>query len=71
MENSHFECGGENEKRNTYFVCDFNRIWLKDSSFLCYIDVLLSVEDRVVLVIKSKMLPLINISKIEIKGADS
>ncbi len=32
---------------------------------------MLSVEDRVILVIESKMLPLINISKIEIKGADS
>ncbi len=35
-----------------YFVCDFNRRWLKDSSFLYYFDVLLSVKGSVVLVIK-------------------
>jgi hypothetical protein len=41
-----------NGKRNMYFVCDFNGRWLKDLSFLCYIDVLLSVEGKVVYVIK-------------------
>jgi hypothetical protein len=35
-----------------YFVCDFNGTWLKDSNFLCCIDVLLSVKSIVVLVIK-------------------
>ncbi len=39
-------------ERNIYFVCDFNGRSLKDSSFLCCIDVLLSVESKVVLVIK-------------------
>jgi hypothetical protein len=34
-----------NGKRSIYFVCDFNRRWLKDSSFLCCIDVPLSVEN--------------------------
>jgi len=42
----------KNAERNVYFVCDSNGRWLKDSTFLCHIDVLLSVEGRVVLVIK-------------------
>ncbi len=37
-----------NGKRSTYFVCDFNGRWLKDLSLLCCIDVLLSVEGRIV-----------------------
>jgi hypothetical protein len=35
------------EKENMYFVCDFNGRWLKDLSFLCCINVLLSVEGRI------------------------
>jgi hypothetical protein len=27
----------ENGEMCMYFVCDFNRRWLKDSSLLCYI----------------------------------
>jgi len=34
----------KNRKKDVYFVCDFNVKWLKDSTFLCCIDVLLSVE---------------------------
>ncbi len=41
-----------NEKRSMYFVCDFNERWLKDSSFIYCFDVLLSVEGRVVLMLK-------------------
>jgi hypothetical protein len=37
-----------NGKRSMYFACDFNGRWLKDSSFLCCIDVLLSVEGKIV-----------------------
>jgi hypothetical protein len=51
-----------NRKRSMYFVCDFNGRRLKDLSLLCCIDVLLSVEGGVVLVIKCRMLPLTNIS---------
>jgi hypothetical protein len=42
----------KNGERNVYFVCDYNGRWLKDSTFLCCIDVLLNVESTVVLVIK-------------------
>jgi len=41
-----------NGKRSTYFVCDSNGRWLKDLNFICCIDVLLSVEGKVILVIK-------------------
>jgi hypothetical protein len=41
-----------NGARNMYFVCDFNKRWLKDLSFLYCFNVLLSVEGSVVLVIK-------------------
>jgi hypothetical protein len=41
-----------NGERKVYFVCDSNGRWLKDSTFLCWIDVILNVEGRVVLVIK-------------------
>ncbi len=41
-----------NGGRIIYFVCDFNGRWLKDLSFLYYLDVLLSVEGSIVLVIK-------------------
>jgi hypothetical protein len=37
-----------NGERNMYFVCDFNERWLKDSSFLCCVDVLLSVEGKII-----------------------
>jgi hypothetical protein len=37
--------GGE---RYMYLVCDFNGRWLKDSSFLCCILILLKVEGKVV-----------------------
>jgi hypothetical protein len=40
-----------NGKISMYFVCASNGRWLKDSKFLCCIDVLLSVEGRIVLVI--------------------
>jgi hypothetical protein len=36
-----------NEERCMYLICDFNGIWLKDSSLLCCIIVVLSVEGRV------------------------
>jgi hypothetical protein len=36
-----------NEKRCTYLVCDFNGRWLKVSSLLCCIVVVLNVEDRI------------------------
>jgi hypothetical protein len=52
MENFHFECEGKEWIKKYYFVCDFNGRWLKDLSFLCCIDVLLSVEGKIVLVIK-------------------
>ncbi len=41
-----------NGERSIYFVCDFHGRWLKDLNFLCCIEVLLSVESRVVWVIK-------------------
>jgi hypothetical protein len=41
-----------NGERNVYFVCDYNGRWLKDSTFVCCIDVTLSVEGKIVLVIK-------------------
>ncbi len=41
-----------NGERSMYFVCDFNGRWLKDLSFLSCIDVLLSVEGKIVEVIK-------------------
>jgi hypothetical protein len=50
-----------NGERSMYFVCDFNGRWSRDLSFLCCIDVLLSVEGRIVLVIKSKMFLLTSI----------
>jgi len=37
-----------NGERNMYFVCDFNGRWLKDSSFLCCVHVLLSVKGKIV-----------------------
>jgi hypothetical protein len=37
-----------NGKRSMYFVCDCNGRWLKDMSFLCCINVLLSVKGRIV-----------------------
>jgi len=52
MENFRLECGGEEWERKMYFVCDYNGRWLKDLSFLCCIDVLLSVENKVILMIK-------------------
>ncbi len=36
-----------NGKICTYLVCDFNERWLKGSSILCCLVVLLSVEGRV------------------------
>jgi hypothetical protein len=45
---THLESGGEKWRRSMYFACDFNGSWLKDSNFLCCVDVLLSVEGRVV-----------------------
>ncbi len=41
-----------NGEKKMYFVCDFNERWLKDSSFIYCFDVLLSVEGRVVSMIK-------------------
>jgi hypothetical protein len=41
-----------NGKRSVYFLCDFNGRWLKDSSFLSCIDILLSVEGIIIYVIK-------------------
>jgi hypothetical protein len=37
-----------NGERNMYFVCDFNGRWLKDSSFLSCVHVLLSVKGKIV-----------------------
>jgi hypothetical protein len=37
----------KNGKRCTYLVYDFNERWLKDSSILCCVVVVLSVEGRV------------------------
>jgi hypothetical protein len=37
-----------NGERNMYFVCDFNKRWLKDSNFLCCTNVQLSVEGIIV-----------------------
>jgi hypothetical protein len=37
-----------NGERNMYFVCDFNKRWLKDSNFLCCTNVQLSVEGRII-----------------------
>jgi len=34
-----------------YFVCDFNGGWLKDSSVLCCIVILLNVEGKIVYII--------------------
>jgi len=45
-----------NGERNVYFVCVYNGRWLKDSPFVCSIDVILSVEGKVVLVIKVRCL---------------
>jgi hypothetical protein len=36
------------EKEIWYFVCDFNKRWLKDSNFLCCTNVQLSVEGGIV-----------------------
>jgi hypothetical protein len=52
MEKTYLECEGEEWRKKMYFACDFNEKWLKDSSFIYCFDVLLSVEGRVVLVIK-------------------
>jgi hypothetical protein len=52
IKNSHLECGWEEWRRSMYFVYDFNGRRLKDSSFIYWFDVLLSVEGSVVLVIK-------------------
>ncbi len=46
----------KNGKRNVYFVHDYNGRWLKDSTFLCCIHVILNVEGRVALVIKIRCL---------------
>jgi hypothetical protein len=35
-----------------YLVCDFNGRWLKDSSFLCCILILLKVEGKVIGIIQ-------------------
>jgi hypothetical protein len=40
------------EKIYMYFVCDFIERWLKDSIFIYCFDFLLSVEGKVVLMIK-------------------
>jgi hypothetical protein len=45
-----------NGEKNVYFVRDSNGRWLKDSTFLCYINVILNVESRIVLVIKVRCL---------------
>ncbi len=39
-------------KKCMYLVCDFNGRWLKDSSLLCCIIILLREEGRVVGIIK-------------------
>jgi hypothetical protein len=39
-------------KRCMYLLCDFNGKWLKDSSLLCCIIILLREEGRVVSIIK-------------------
>jgi len=36
-----------NGKKCTYLVCHFNERWLKDSSILCCLDVVLSVESKI------------------------
>jgi hypothetical protein len=36
------------EKEVCILLCDFNGRWLKDSSFLCSINILLSVKGRIV-----------------------
>jgi hypothetical protein len=46
----------KNGERNVYFVCDSNGRWLKDSTFVCCMDVILSVEGIIVLVIKVRCL---------------
>jgi len=46
----------KNGERNVYFVHDSDGRWLKDSTFLCCIDVILNVESRVALVIKIRCL---------------
>jgi len=43
-------------KKNVYFVRDSNGRWLKDSTFLCCINVILNVESRIALVIKVRCL---------------
>jgi hypothetical protein len=36
-----------------YFVCDFNGRWLKDSSFLCCVFILLeNVEGRIIIIVQ-------------------
>jgi hypothetical protein len=43
------------EKNCIYLLCDFNGRWLKDSSFLCFISILLeSVEGKVVDIVQVK-----------------
>jgi hypothetical protein len=37
-----------NGKRCMYFVCDFNGRWLKDSSLLCCMAILLNEEGKIV-----------------------
>ncbi len=39
-----------NGKICVYVVCDFNEKWLKDSSLLCYIVIVLNVGSKVVYV---------------------
>jgi hypothetical protein len=41
-----------NGERNMYFVCDFNKGWLKDLNFLCCINVQLIVDGIIIYVIK-------------------
>ncbi len=48
MEDSHGEGCKEWKKNVCTFVCDFNGGWLKDSSFLWCIAILLSEEGKVV-----------------------
>ncbi len=47
IQNSHGK-GCKGGEIYMYLVCDFNGRWLKDSSFLCCILILLKVEGKVV-----------------------
>jgi len=67
------ESDGRNGGKCMYLTCDFNGRWLKDSSLLCCIVIVLNVEDKIGYVMKvvyfSKLVSL-HFSRTKSKGVD-